>query len=199
MDEKPLSGPVFLSAGMPDPGRPQKYYATMDATAIREAVTGLVLAVTPTTSLVFGGQPAISPFVYQTAKAIGAIDNVVIYQSDFFRSRVPTDSLAFGRIKWTKPGTDQDTSLALMRQEMIRSHDFVAGVFIGGMEGIEDEFAMFKARHTQAIVLPIASTGAAARILFDRNEGPIDKTSRDLLESEYLYHWLFRRLLPTKP
>ncbi len=35
--------------------------------------------------------------------------------------------------------------------------------FIGGMEGVEEEYKMFIRKHPHAIILPIASTGAAAK------------------------------------
>ena len=199
MDARSALKPIFLSAGIPDPKRNPKYYGTMDSFAIREAVSALTMVVTPAAKLIFGGHPAVSPFVYQTAKAMNAVDNVVIYQSEFFRSQVPKESLAFNQIVWTTDHGDVPKSLEMMRGQMIGNHQDVAGVFIGGMEGIEDECAMFRAHHPSATVLPIASTGAAARILFDCNEGPTDKATRDLLEREHLYQWLFRKLLGIQP
>ena len=49
-------GPVFLSAGVPDPHRDEKYFKTGDTGAIRDAVIALLEVVLPGTKLVFGGQ-----------------------------------------------------------------------------------------------------------------------------------------------
>jgi hypothetical protein len=77
-----------------------------------------------------------------------------------------------------------------MRQSMIGSADFAAGVFIGGMEGVEEEYYLFREQHPDKPVFPIASTGAAARILFERHS----QDQPELLD-ELRYLSLFRRLL----
>ena len=53
-----------------------------------------------------------------------------------------------------------------MRIAMLSENDFKGGIFIGGMEGVVDEFELFKKNNPKAIVLPVASTGAAAKIIF---------------------------------
>jgi len=45
---------------------------------------------------------------------------------------------------------------------------FDAGIFIGGMDGVEEEFYLFRRMHPSAHLLPIASIGAAAAILYDQ-------------------------------
>ena len=57
-----------------------------------------------------------------------------------------------------------------MRQSMIATGGFTAAFFIGGMEGVEEEFALFRDRWPAVPAFPIASTGAAARRLFDQWE-----------------------------
>lgn len=74
---------------------------------------------------------------------------------------------------------------------MIGENDFVAAVFIGGMEGIEKEYDLFKEYHPNAPCLPIASTGAAAKILYDEHPGEFDER----LLSELSYTSLFKELL----
>jgi hypothetical protein len=77
-----------------------------------------------------------------------------------------------------------------MQEKMIGSQDFTAGVFIGGMEGVEEEYYMFQRMHPTKPAYPIASTGAAALILFEREMSE----RRELLE-DLRYLSLFRRLL----
>ena len=74
---------------------------------------------------------------------------------------------------------------------MIDSRDFSAAVIIGGMEGIYEEHDLFVARHPNAAVLPLPTTGAAARIVY--GQGTYDP----VLARDRTYSSLFRRkLLP---
>jgi hypothetical protein len=78
-----------------------------------------------------------------------------------------------------------------MRSKLINENDFKVGIFIGGMEGINDEFVMFRERHPNALILPIASTGAAANILYENQPQGFDIR----LKNDYAYMALFRDLL----
>jgi hypothetical protein len=183
---------VFLSASIPSPDRDPAYMRSANLVAIREAVSALTLVVVPTARLVFGGHPAISPLVHLAAERLGAADHVFIYQSRFFQSRIPPTSLKFRHLLWTPAGADRASSLLLMREQMLTSEDFQAGVFIGGMEGVEDEFKLFQHHHPNALILAVASTGAAARVLFDQQPwGSKDPG----LRHDVAYASLFRRLL----
>lgn len=185
-------GSVFLSASIPSQGRDLAYMTTANLLAIREAVSALTLVVVPVNRLVFGGHPAISPLVHLAAERLGSADHVYIYQSQFFKSIIPRSSLMFRHLVWTPAGADRTSSLLRMRDQMITSESFQAGVFIGGMEGVEEEFTIFRHLHPNAIILAVASTGAAARILFDRETwGSKDPG----LETDVAYASLFRRLL----
>jgi hypothetical protein len=59
------------------------------------------------------------------------------------------------------------------------------------MEGIIDEFKMFKEMHPNALIIPIASTGAAAKILYNNRPQYYDAR----LKNDYAYMALFRDLL----
>ena len=63
---------------------------------------------------------------------------------------------------------DQQASLQRMREAMLAT-PFHVGFFIGGMEGVEEEYTMFRHLQPGIPAFPIASTGAAAALLFDRN------------------------------
>jgi hypothetical protein len=94
---------------------------------------------------------------------------VDIFQSRFFEDAVPPETLAldergYGEITWTpKVDDDRQASLDLMRAKMLTRRDLVAGVFIGGMEGITDEAEGFTQRHPHAWVVPIIAPGGSAR------------------------------------
>ena len=89
---------------------------------------------------------------------------------------------------------DRERSLLHMRNRMLGESEFVAGIFIGGMEGVEEEYDMFIKKHHNAIILPIASTGAAAKKIYD--ERFTDKNER--LVKDYAYMSLFQKYLIDK-
>jgi hypothetical protein len=214
--------PIFLSASVPY-REPEKYPA--NPVAIREAVRALVAVVVPDGPMVFGGHPAISPMVWEDADSLGAADAVYIYQSRLFAPNVPREAHFFnglGRLVWTPAvpmqTPDRNASLALMRDAMIvrRIRDerrmldpaappefpeYAAGVFVGGMDGVEDEWALFRSHYPQAPALLVASTsGAADRLMNDSNNAALyDPRARALLERDTRYRHVFRKLLPMSP
>ncbi|HEV7505293.1 MAG TPA: hypothetical protein VGS07_10310 [Thermoanaerobaculia bacterium] len=184
----------FLSASVPDPQRDPKYFETADHIAIRDAVRALAMLVLPEHLLIWGGHPAITPMIRIIAESLGAPiqDHVWLYQSEYFRPQAPVDNQAFGHIIWTQPvDGDRQRSLKAMRLEMLSSQPFDAGVFIGGMEGVEEEFELFRQHQPKARAFPVASTGGAALQLFNLQP---ESFPRDLLV-EQAYLPLFRRLL----
>lgn len=202
---------VFLSASVPDPMRHARYYKTTNLINIRDAVCSLAELVLPAGELVFGGHPAISPMVGSIAQQLGRLDAVSIYQSEFFKSVIPPASMAFGsRIRWVPevPG-DREASLEQMRTQMIAGaagdRKFSAGFFIGGMEGVEQEFELFRRYQPHAAFWCLASTGGAARILFDNARSDImsqpaarnlqPAALEELLERELNYRKVVRTLL----
>lgn len=193
MDREAL-GAVFLSASVPDPLRHQRYIGSADLVGIREAVLALVQVVLPRTELVFGGHPAISPLVVMVADQFGLKDKVRIFQSELFRPRVPKESLAFPFITWTEAiAGELEPSLRAMREEMLASALFSAGVFIGGMEGVEAEFTLFREKHPIVPAYAIASTGAAALALWQEHP-QADHSLQKKLADELVYDALFRSL-----
>ncbi len=188
------SDAVFLSASVPRPDRDPVYFASADLVAIRDAVRALTAAVVPKTVLVFGGHPAITPLVRLVARDmdVAVRDRVVLYQSLKFVHEFPPEVTEFERVeKIPAVDDDRDRSLAAMRTAMLTGHTFRAGVFIGGMDGVEDEFDLFGRHHPTLPRYPVATTGAAARILFDRSPGAFPPE----LATDYAYFPLFQRLL----
>lgn len=90
---------------------------------------------------------------------------------------------------------ERNDCLEKMRTKMVQSRSFVAGVFIGGMEGVEEEWKIFRTKCPDAMVLPIASTGGAARKLWDDDAGSFDPETRRLTEDSKRYRGLFRKVL----
>jgi hypothetical protein len=179
---------VFLSASFPS-GEHAEQFAPYDAEAIADAVSATVRAVLLADGrLVFGGHPTISPVVLLIAAELGVKHHVEIFQSCYFKDRVPPatldlDQRGYGHITWT-PNIDDDeaASLELMRKQMLARDDLVAGVFIGGMKGIPLEAETFISGHPNAWVIPIGGPGGATRQLDVHGRLPNDLT--DLLGSD---------------
>lgn len=189
---------IFLSASIPLQERHAKYYDTADIIAIRDAVIALATVVLPKHRLVWGGHPSITPIIYYVMERLNLNiqEHVTLYQSKYFEHLFPEDNNKFKNVVLTKNTGEIQSSILLMRQRMFSENDFSAGIFIGGMDGIEVEFNMLKEAHPNAILLPIASTGAASLIVYDKLLTDDSKNSR--LLNDYGYLSLFQDLLIDK-
>ncbi len=189
---------IFLSASIPLKERDEKYFNNADIIAIRDSVIALTTVVLPSHRLIWGGHPSITPIIYHIMRRLGLNiqEHVTLYQSLFFEKHFPKDNNKFQNVILTENKLEKEASLLLMRKRMFTENSFVAGIFIGGMEGIEDEFKLFRELQPQAFVLPIASTGAASQIVYDNYLSPELKNKR--LENDYAYMSLFQDLLIDK-
>jgi hypothetical protein len=163
---------IFLSASIPIADRHPKYLETADAAAIRDSIRALVSVIVPGTQFVFGGHPSITPLVHQVVRGMtpNVQEHVILYQSLFFKNQLPPKVSEFEEVRFTDAvDGDLDASLARMRGAMISAHDFDAGVFLGGMEGVEIEYEIFRRLHPDKPAYPVASAGAAARILCEKH------------------------------
>ncbi len=188
---------IFLSASIPLETRDSKYFETADILAIRDSVISLATAVLPEHKLIWGGHPSITPLVNYVLQVSGINiqDHMTIYQSKFFEKSFLPDNNQFDNIITTENLGEKDASLKLMREKMLGSNDFSAGIFIGGMEGVEEEFMMFREFHSNAIVIPVASTGAAAKMIFDKYYS--EKGNKRFL-LDYAYSSVFQKYLLDK-
>jgi hypothetical protein len=147
------------------------YYETADPFLIQIAVRELVTAIIERMRIVWGGHPAITPMIWAICEDLGVdyADRVVLYQSRYFEDRFPEENKLFNNVVYIDavPG-DLEASLRRMREAMIGREDLTAAVFIGGMEGVEIEYAMFGQRHPGAKTLAVASPGGAARVLAEK-------------------------------
>jgi len=190
---------IFLSASIPLPERDPQYIETADIIAIRDAVVALVTTVLPYHRIVWGGHPSITPLIYYVMQKldIRIQDHVTLYQSKLFEKYFPEDNNNFSNVVLTDiVENDRDKSLLLMRERMLSDFQFSAAVFIGGMDGIETEYKMFKERYPEALLLPIASTGAATKVVYD-NFFPEEMKNERFLK-DYGYMSLFQKYLIDK-
>jgi hypothetical protein len=187
---------IFLSASVPLPSRDGVYFETADVIAIRDAIRALTMVVVEEQAqLVFGGHPAITPMIRlqiaQTGTPVG--DRVIMFQSRYFERNFPEDNTAFERVVLVDAVKhDRDASLERMRLAML-AQPFNIGLFIGGMDGVEKEYEMFRRLHHDIPALPVASTGAAANRLYTAN--PELRSRYPELWSELSYLSLMRNLI----
>lgn len=157
---------IFLSASVPEHGR-GNFYETADPFLIQFAVRELVTLCLGRRRIVWGGHPSITPMVRAVCADFGLEFDapVLLYQSTFFKNLFPEDNKYFQTTLVEAVGEDRDASLKLLRQTML-SRRLTAAVFIGGMEGIFDEYEIFRSYHGPAgSVVPVGAAGGAARQL----------------------------------
>lgn len=182
---------IFLSASVPLPNRDRVFFDTADVLAIREAIKALVEVVLPIGRITCGGHPAITPLLALFSREASLDRNrLAIYQSKLFEGRLPPELENFVNVHMVPAvKNDREASLTAMRRAMIESQNFNAAVIIGGMEGIYEEHKLFTESHPNAAVLPLATTGAAARVIYQ--QGQYDP----LFARDRTYSSLFRRKL----
>ncbi len=192
MDKKSLNK-IFLSASIPTQYRDKVFYDTTDIIAIRDSVRALATVIIPKIQLIWGGHPSITPLIAHVMNRMDRNFNehVSVYQSHFFDNNIPNIDIIPERITYTPSLTTQEESLNVMRVSMLKNNDFKAGIFIGGMDGILIEYELFCKYNPKAIVLPVATTGGAAKMIFQKKSHLYDPK----LATDYAYMALFERLL----
>jgi len=188
---------IFLSASVPIPGR-GNFFETADPFLIQSAVRELVTVVLGRRLLVWGGHPAITPMIWAVCEDLGLdyARAVVLYQSTFFADAFPEENQRFGNVQYVEAvPQDRAASLLRMRNAMLSRDDLIAAVFIGGMEGILDEYELFTAQHPGAKVLAVPAPGGAARQLSERLGHQGDPHNVDF--ARLFHHEL--DIVPTEP
>lgn len=169
-------GPVvFVSASIPDPDR---WSGVFDPLGITDAVVAAARAVfTRGGTILTAAHPTIAPLILQVGDSFPgrtAATRVILYQSNLFEEVIPTATLEMMQrpyvlVRWT-PKVDGETptpdnwneSLAVMRNQMFRERPIAAAIFIGGMEGIRDEFEKVGDLHPDAQRLAARRPGGEA-------------------------------------
>lgn len=170
---------VFLSASFPHEDRNQKFYDSASPTQITSAITSMSRALLMNGfKIVFGGHPTVSPLILSVARNTQRQLNfkekqVIIYQSEYFKDIISKHTIAlgeegYGEIKFIKESPlGVQESLRYMRDQMLKEVKFIAGIFIGGMEGIFDEFKLFRERFPRVPVYPITRPGGATKLVLE--------------------------------
>ncbi|WP_454803736.1 SLOG domain-containing protein [Mucilaginibacter phyllosphaerae] len=148
--------------------------------------------------IIFGGHPSISPLVAMVAgefhtRKKGSEDlsgneiqqkPIMIFQSKAFEKVIPEDTTKLlnqgdSAIVWTDAANGEAydetlkgkeqclESLARMRRQMMEE-EVDALVCMGGMEGVEQEFEIFRKMHPDKPIYILETTGGASSILAKR-------------------------------
>lgn len=191
-------GHVFIAASFPSGERAERW-PTCDASAVAEAVTAAVRTIIGMDGKVlFGGHPTITPLVLMVAREHGVQGRVDVYQSGWFADKI-TD--ATRRLEQTGAGTihivpsesTRDASLETMRAAMLSQRGIRGGLFVGGMEGIVDEYEQFVAANPDAPRLVVAGPGGAAATL--TTDPAVPTEVRELLSSSRQYPYVLAEAL----
>ena len=159
---------VFLSASVPEPGRPD-FDETANPFLIQFAVREFVTVCLGRRRIIWGGHPSITPMVHAVCSEFGMDFDapVMLYQSEYFRNRFPETNDYFDPVITPEVDGNKDASLTLMRRAML-SRPMEAAIFIGGMEGIFEEYDLCHQLQPDARVIALAAPGGAARQLAER-------------------------------
>lgn len=157
---------IFLSASVPVQGR-GTFHEDANPFLIQFAVRELLTVCLGRRRLVWGGHPAITPMVWAVCEDLG-VDysrSVTLYQSTLYADVFPAENANFGNVvRVGAVGKDRNASLEAMRLAML-TPKYESAVFIGGMEGVLDEYQLFTKLHSAARVVPVSAPGGAARML----------------------------------
>jgi hypothetical protein len=194
---------IFLSASIPDP---QRWRGEADTLAITDAVVALARAfLTAGARLVTAAHPTIAPLLLYVAAEFPEERprQIVTYQSEVFEDVLPVATQRFrdegiGEFNWTPaaPGEEPrpgecNQSLAIMRRQMLVESEPCAAAFVGGMEGIPQEFSIFTELYQNAPIYAVGRPGGEARALVQRSPVRL----RDELMGSAIYAALWRAVV----
>jgi len=159
---------IFLSASFPSGERGQAF-EPYDPSAMADAVSAFTRAILEANGqLSFGGHPTITPLVFMIARELSVQKSLFVYQSEWFLDQIVPEIGQIGHenlgtIVWTPRADTLPESLRVMRHKMIdASRKYVAALFIGGMEGIADEYHLVRKRSPGTPCIPVTGPGGAA-------------------------------------
>jgi hypothetical protein len=196
---------VFLSSSIPDP---ERWDGTFDVSEITDAVVSACRAVlTAGGTLVTAAHPTIAPLILYVAAEFpteqGGPPRVITYQSSLFADVLPEATRRFreagvGDFRFThavqgdEPVPERGTrSLQSMRRTMFDDTKPVAGIFVGGMTGIRDEYELLMARRPRPLAYAVARPGGEAAVLAQA----IESSTSQVLRSSDVYPSMFRQVI----
>lgn len=194
---------VFLSCSIPDTTR---WDGAFDPLEITDAVTALGRAILASGgAIVTAAHPTIAPLLLYIAAEFPRTEDadIIIYQSEVYEGVLPASTRRFEEsnagliVRTRKVGSESPQpgmateSLRLMRRQMLREQSPSAAVFIGGMEGILEEFSMFRSLCPEAPTYALGCPGGEAATLVQESPPNLVR----LLESGDSYPFLAAKII----
>lgn len=158
---------VLICASFPS-GKREEAVSPYDVSGIADAVTAITRAVfTANGRVVFGGHPTITPLILLIASDRSERQLVDVFQSKWFADEITPETrrleeLGYGKIYWTKREESLAISLSTLRKIMLRKSNPIGAVFVGGMDGLFEEFQLFHKEYPDRPCIPIKGPGGAA-------------------------------------
>jgi hypothetical protein len=170
---------AFLSASIPEEG------SDFPGFEQREIIDAVVAFSRTTLAsggcLVFGGHPTISPLILHVAiqewQRVCPQEHLVdVYQSGWFEDVIPESTrrlvglktilgVQIAKLHFTPRMGTKEESLREMRRIMLLETNPCCAIFIGGKDGIREEFEMFTRYYSSRPVYFIGAPGGCARQL----------------------------------
>jgi len=193
---------IFLSASIPDSERWEGYF---DAREITDAVVAAARSIlTAGGILVTGAHPTIAPLLlYVAAEFPFNYPRVIVYQSGIFDNLMPSETLRFqesgvGILRIVSPVEGDtpvpnrwDSSLLRMREQMFDQTNPIAGIYVGGMKGIRQEFNLMVRRESVLRTYALGAPGGEAASLVNL----VPDSLRDMLATGNVYPTIFRKVV----
>lgn len=195
-------GVVFVSASIPDPDR---WSGVFDPFAITDAVVATARAVfTRGGQILTAAHPTVAPLILQVADAFPGEHQttlVILYQSALFEKVIPAATRQMMNREYVNvvftPAAAGDRpepghwgqSLGIMREAMMTEVPIAAAVFVGGMEGIVDEYERVGAVHPGAPRYALGRPGGEAASLANSSRLAPELAGNDL------YPWLLNQVM----
>lgn len=153
---------IFLSASIPKPGR--EYFGKADPLLIHLAVRSFLALVLGRRHIVWGGHPSITPMVVAACDGMDVdyAHAVTLYQSRRYTKNFPKENSRFQNLILIDEEADDQSSLKALRTTMFGRDDIKAAVFIGGMNGILDEYSLLRQSKPGIVMVPVPKPGGAA-------------------------------------
>lgn len=175
----------FMSGSIPDPVRWKGAFEPLEITdaIVSFARTCLIQG----HKIVTAAHPTLAPLLLYVAAELPRQEQVSIriYQSLLFEDILPTATRRFeaegiGEIIWTEAAAGEepvpgkwDESLRIMRLQMLHDTKPDAAVFVGGMEGINQEFNLFRREFPNRPTYALGHPGGEAANLDTRHTGEL--------------------------
>jgi hypothetical protein len=88
------------------------------------------------------------------------------------------------------------STFGVARKAFLQTDEFSAAVFIGGMEGVEREFRIFRSFHPNTPAYPSSSTGSVCADLLGEVEPYVHPALFEALRDQIAYNLLMQELFP---